>query len=100
VADDAPARLTELLSGQGPLYVTIDLDAIDPAFAPGVANPEVGGISTRQLMRLLQALRGRHVIGFDVVELAPAYDPSGITAVAAAKCLSELCCLAFLAKTA
>ncbi len=95
----APARLAQFVPADRPVYVSIDLDVLDPAYGPGVANPEVGGISSRQLVHFLQALKGRHVIGFDVVELAPAYDPSGITAVAAAKALSELCCLAFMARS-
>lgn len=86
-------RVRDLLADAGDVYVSIDLDGLDPAYAPGVANPEVGGLSTRQLLDGLYALRGKNVVGFDIVELSPAYDPGGITAVAAAKFLAELCCL-------
>lgn len=99
VAEDAPDRLRAHLSEDRPVYVSVDLDVLDPAYGPGVANPETGGLSTRQLVKLLHALDTQRVIGFDVVELAPAYDPSGITAVAAARALSELCCLAYLTRT-
>jgi arginase len=73
----------------GPVYVTIDLDGLDPAFAPGVAHPEGGGLSVRDIVRVLHRLRGP-VVGGDVVELLPSADPSGITAVAAAKLAKEL----------
>ncbi len=73
----------------GPVYVTVDLDGLDPAFAPGVAHPEGGGLSVRDLVRVLHRLKGP-VVGADVVELLPAADPNGITAVAAAKIAKEL----------
>lgn len=73
----------------GPLYVTIDLDGIDPGFAPGVSHPEPGGLSVRDVLRVLHRVRGP-VVGADVVELNPDRDPTGITAVVAAKLVKEL----------
>ncbi len=74
---------------EGPLYVTIDLDALDPAFAPGVSHHEPGGLSVRELLRVLQRTRGR-VVGGDVVELNPLRDPVGATAAVGAKLVKEL----------
>jgi agmatinase len=73
----------------GPLYVTIDLDGLDPAFAPGVAHPEAGGLSVRDVVRVLHRVKGP-VVGADVVELLPSADQGGRTAVAAAKLVKEL----------
>lgn len=75
------------------IYISIDVDALDPAYAPGVANPEACGITTQELLNLLYSLKGKDIRGFDIVELCPQYDPSGITAIASAKLLAELCCL-------
>jgi arginase len=74
---------------EGPLYVTIDLDGIDPAFAPGVSHPEPGGLSVRDVLRVLRRVKGP-VLGADVVELNPDRDPTGVTAVVAAKLVKEL----------
>jgi agmatinase len=73
----------------GPLYVTIDLDGLDPAFAPGVAHPEGGGLSVRDILRVLHRIEGP-IVGADVVELLPSADQGGRTAVAAAKLAKEL----------
>ena len=73
----------------GPLYVTIDLDGLDPAFAPGVAHPEPGGLSVRDVLAVLRRVGGP-VVGADVVELNPARDPLGLTAAVAAKLAKEL----------
>jgi arginase family enzyme len=77
------------LDAAGPVYVSIDLDVLDPAFAPGVSHPEPGGPSTRDVVRFLQRLRGR-VVAADVVELNPTRDPAGLTARVAAKLVKEL----------
>jgi agmatinase len=71
-----------------PVYISFDLDALDPAFAPGVAHREPGGLSTRQALQVIQALKGR-IVGLDIVELNPSRDPAGITAAAAFKILKE-----------
>ena len=72
-----------------PVYVTIDLDALDPAYAPGVSHHEPGGLSVRDVLRVLERTRGR-VVGADVVELNPLRDPAGTTAAVAAKLVKEL----------
>jgi agmatinase len=82
----SPERVLAL---DGPVYVSIDLDVLDPAFAPGVSHHEPGGCSTRDLVRAIQSLRGR-VIGADVVELNPSRDLQDVTARAAAKIVKEL----------
>jgi agmatinase len=73
----------------GPVYVTIDLDALDPAFAPGVSHHEPGGLSVRDVLRVLERSSGR-VVGADVVELNPLRDVAGVTAAVAAKLIKEL----------
>jgi arginase len=72
-----------------PLYISFDLDALDPAFAPGVSHHEPGGLSTRQALDLIHALEA-DIIGMDVVECNPTRDPSGITAAAAVKIIKEI----------
>ena len=78
-----------VLSFPDPMYVSLDLDALDPAFAPGVSHYEPGGLSTRDVIGLLQRVQGR-VIGADVVELNPARDVHGVTAMVAARLVKEL----------
>jgi arginase len=73
-----------------PLYVSLDIDGLDPAFAPGVSHPEPGGLTVRQVLDVIGAVRAPLVIGADIVELNPRLDPSGITAVVAAKLAREL----------
>ncbi len=70
--------------GDRPCYVTFDIDGLDPAFAPGTGTPVVGGLSTREALVLLQGLTPLNLVGMDVVEVAPAYDTAGITALAGA----------------
>jgi arginase family enzyme len=77
------------IAAEGPVYVSLDLDVLDPAFAPGVSHPEPGGLSTRAVIGLLQRLPGP-VVGADLVELNPARDPNGFTARVAAKLAKEL----------
>jgi agmatinase len=72
------------------LYVTVDVSALDPAFAPGTAFPLPGGMSTWELQQILRALVGAEIIGFDVVEIAPTYDPCGITAIAGVSAVHEI----------
>lgn len=88
--DDFDPKLVPIPTG--PVYVTIDLDGLDPAFAPGVAHPEGGGLSTRDVVRVLHRIRGP-VVGGDVVELLPSADQGGRTANAAAKLAKELAAL-------
>lgn len=74
---------------KGPVYLSLDIDALDPAFAPGVSHFEPGGLSTRQVIHLLQQLEG-NVVGADLVELNPNRDPSGVTGMVAAKLFKEM----------
>ncbi len=76
------------LSFSRPLYISFDLDSLDPAFAPGVSHHEPGGLSTRQVLDILHSLKAE-IVGLDVVELNPSRDPSGITAAAAVKIVKE-----------
>lgn len=70
--------------GDAPVYLTFDVDALDPAFAPGTGTPEVGGLATWQAQSIIRKLAGLNFVGMDVVEVAPAYDVSEITALAGA----------------
>jgi agmatinase len=83
------ARVRERV-GDAPVYVSIDIDALDPAFAPGTGTPEAGGMTSRELLGILRALRGLDLVGADVVEIAPPYDHADITAVAASHVVYEL----------
>ena len=74
---------------QGPVYLSLDLDCLDPAFAPGVSHYAPGGMSTREVLRIIQRLEGR-VVGADIVEYNPDRDPQGITAMVAGKLLKEI----------
>jgi agmatinase len=76
--------------GDAPLYVSIDIDVLDPAHAPGTGTPEAGGLTSRELLGILRGLAGLNLIGADVVEVAPAYDHAEITAVAASHVAYEL----------
>jgi len=79
--------------GDRPVYVTYDIDSLDPAFAPGTGTPEIGGLTTPQALELIRALRGVNIVGCDLVEVSPPYDTSGNTALTAANLLYELLCV-------
>ena len=70
--------------GGSPCYLTLDIDCLDPAFAPGTGTPEPGGLTSSQVLTLLEALAPLHFIGMDCVEVAPAYDHAELTSLAAA----------------
>jgi agmatinase len=74
---------------EDPVYLSVDMDVLDPAFAPGVSHPEPGGLSTRELLGIIQGVTAP-IVGADIVELNPERDPQGITAMAAAKILKEI----------
>jgi len=76
--------------GDTPVYLTFDIDCLDPAFAPGTGTPVCGGMSTDKVLKVLRGLAGINIIGMDVVEVAPAYDNSEVTALAAATIALEL----------
>jgi guanidinopropionase len=81
------------VAGDGPTYLTFDIDSLDPAEAPGTGTPEAGGITVREALRLLRALRGIDFIGGDLVEVAPPFDPGTLTAFNGASILFEILCL-------
>ena len=96
VADDVhsrgvPSILSEVQQclGSRPTYVTLDIDAVDPAYAPGTGTPEVGGLTSYQILQLIRGLRGLNLVGFDLVEVSPPYDPSQITAILGANLAFE-----------
>ncbi|MET8866714.1 agmatinase [Nonomuraea sp. NPDC004580] len=76
--------------GDRPLYVSVDIDVLDPAHAPGTGTPEAGGLTSRELLEILRGLAGRTLIGADVVEVAPAYDHAEITSIAASHVAYDL----------
>ena len=82
----------------GPTYVTLDIDAADPAFAPGTGTPEVGGFTSHQLLQLVRGLKGLNLVGFDIVEVSPPYDHGDITALLAANLAFEFLSLLALQK--
>jgi agmatinase len=87
------ARVREIV-GAHPVYVTFDIDAVDPAFAPGTGTPEVGGLTSYEAQELVRGLAGLNLIGCDVVEVAPPFDgPGQITALLAANIMFELLCV-------
>lgn len=87
---DEVAKLARTVVGDEPFYVTIDVDGIDPAYAPGTGTPEVGGLTPLQAQMILHGLQGLDIIGGDVVEVAPQYDPTTNTAQVAAQLLFEI----------
>ena len=76
--------------GKRPVYISIDIDVLDPAHAPGTGTPEAGGLTSRELLSVLRATAGMNVIGADIVEVAPAYDHAQITGIAASHVMYEL----------
>lgn len=76
--------------GDKPLYVSIDIDVLDPAHAPGTGTPEAGGLTSRELLRIIRSLADRPIVGADVVEVAPAYDHAQLTGIAASHVAYEL----------
>lgn len=86
--------MTELRSeiGDGPVYISFDIDGLDPAFAPGTGTPEIGGLTNIQGIEILRGCRGLNLVGGDMVEVSPPYDRSGNTALLAANLLYEMLC--------
>ena len=87
------AALIKEIVGDHPVYLTFDIDCLDPAFAPGTGTPVWGGLSSAQAAAILRDIRGINMVGGDVVEVSPQYDASGATAVAGAHAAMELMCL-------
>jgi len=86
---EAVAERARRVVGDGPVYVSIDVDGFDPVFAPGTGTPEVGGLTAREGLALVRSLTGLYILGADVVEVAPQYDPTTNTAQLAAQLLFE-----------
>lgn len=89
---------TVSILGNRPVYLTIDLDVLDPAFFPGTGTPEPGGVTFKELMGAFTAMNGLNIVGADVVELSPHYDQSGVSTAVACKTLREVICLMNLNK--
>lgn len=85
-------------AGSGPCYVTFDVDGVDPAFAPGTGTPVAGGLTSYEALDMMSAFRGLRIIGGDVVEVAPAYDSSNITALLGAAVAFEIAALVAIAR--
>jgi guanidinobutyrase len=79
--------------GDGPVYLSFDIDGLDPSFAPGTGTPEIGGLTIWQGMEIIRGCRGMNLVGADVVEVAPIYDVSGMTSLVAANLLYEMLCV-------
>ena len=79
--------------GTGRTYMSIDIDGLDPSFCPGTPVPEIGGLTPRDVQVMIRSLRGVDLVGADISEVAPCYDPSGITAITAANLMFELLCV-------
>ena len=90
---DKVAALAREVVGDGPTYVSFDVDGLDPVYAPGTGTPEIGGYSTHEAQRMLRGLSGIDIVGGDVVEVSPAYDQSGNTALVAVTLMFEMLCL-------
>ncbi len=90
---DAVIAEARRVVGEGPVYVSFDIDSLDPAFAPGTGTPEVGGMTPIEAQALLRGLRGLTLIGGDVVEVSPPFDPSGNTALVGATMMYEILCI-------
>jgi agmatinase/guanidinopropionase len=97
-----PAIVAEIreTTGDKKVYVSFDIDAVDPAFAPGTGTPEVGGLTSYQALQLVRGLKGLHLVGFDLVEVSPPYDHGDITAVLASNLAFEFLSLLALNKQA
>lgn len=79
--------------GAGPVYLSFDIDGLDPSCAPGTGTPEIGGLTTAQGLEIVRGCRGLDLVGADLVEVAPAYDTSGNTSLVAANLLFEMLCV-------
>ncbi len=79
--------------GERPVYLTYDIDSLDPAYAPGTGTPEIGGLSTPQALELIRSFNGLNLVGGDMVEVSPPYDTTGNTALTGANILYEMLCV-------
>jgi guanidinopropionase len=90
---DAIIEEARRVVGDGPTYISFDVDGLDAIYAPGTGTPEIGGFSSYEALRMLRGLRGLNLVGGDVVEIAPPFDPSGMTALTGAALMFEIMCL-------
>jgi guanidinopropionase len=90
---DAVIAEARRIVGDGSTYISFDIDSLDPVYAPGTGTPEVGGLTTIEAQALLRGFRKLNLIGGDVVEVAPPFDPSGNTALVGATIMYEILCL-------
>lgn len=91
-ADGVVAEIRRVI-GEGPAYVTFDVDGIDPTYAPGTGTPEIGGYTTYDAQVMIRGLQGLNLVGGDVVEVAPPFDPGGMTALVGATLMFEILCV-------
>ena len=90
------AKVIEMIHetlGDGPVYISLDIDGLDPTYAPGTGVPEIGGLIPRDVQVILRSLAGKDVVGADISEVAPCFDPTGITCVTAANLMFEILCV-------
>ena len=85
-------RIVEVV-GERPVYLSFDIDSLDPSFAPGTGTPEIAGLTPPQALQLIRGLRGLNLVGCDLVEVSPPYDMAGTTALTAANLLYEMLCI-------
>jgi guanidinopropionase len=90
---EAAMAETRRIVGDGETYVSFDVDALDPVYAPGTGTPEIGGLTTLEAQRMVRLLQGLKLVGGDVVEVSPPFDPSGNTALVGATMLFEILCV-------
>ncbi len=90
---EAVIREARRIAGDGPTYISFDVDGLDPVFAPGTGTPEIGGFSTFEAQQMVRGLRGLDLVGGDVVEVSPPFDSNGITAIAGATMMFEILCV-------
>ncbi len=93
VGVDAVIAEARRIAGDGPTYVSFDVDGLDPVYAPGTGTPEIGGFSTHEAQRMIRGLAGLDIVGADVVEVSPPYDQTGMTALVGATMMYEILCL-------
>jgi len=89
-------KVTEIareIVGEGPTYISFDVDCLDPVYAPGTGTPEIGGMTTHEAQRIIRGLQGLNIIGADVVEVSPPFDTSGTTALTAMTIMWEILCI-------
>ncbi len=93
IGPEAVIEEARRVAGDGPTYISFDVDGLDPAFAPGTGTPEIGGMTTREAQQVVRGLQGLDLVGGDVVEVAPPFDPGGGTALVGATFMFEILCL-------